>query len=84
MFPPASLSEVESTTAKVLSPLRNVVASLVPEAPRRAIGTVPEPSSEAFRLVMLAPLPVTGPTNDAACTAPERFRACWLTNLDPS
>ena len=65
MFPPASLSEVESTTAKVLSPLRNVVASLVPEAPRRAIGTVPEPSSEAFRLVMLAPLPVTGPTNDA-------------------
>ena len=78
------MSEVESTTAKVLSPLKNVVASLVPEAPRRAIGTVPEPSSEAFRLVMLAPLPVTGPTNEEACTAPERFRACWLTNLDPS
>ena len=46
---------VEVTVAKVLSPLKNVVASFVPEAPILAIGTVPLAKSEASRLVRLAP-----------------------------
>ena len=41
---------VVSTTAKVLSPLKNVVLSLVPEDPSLATGTVPETRLEAFIL----------------------------------
>ena len=73
-LPAASLSEVESTTAKVLSPLRNVVASLVPEVPRRSIETVPEERLEALR----------SPSNEAAVTIPDRFRCCLLRKVDPS
>jgi len=39
----------------VLSPLKNVVESFVPEAPILAIGTVPLAKSEASRFVKLAP-----------------------------
>jgi hypothetical protein len=44
------------TVAQVLSPLRYVVASLVPDAPNLKTGTVPLVSSVAFNAVRFAPL----------------------------
>ena len=52
---------VESTTAQVLSPLKKVVASAVPE-PRRAAPTVPEARLDAFSPVK----PPPGPLNAVA------------------
>ena len=43
------------TVAKVLSPLRNVVESFVPEAPSLAIGTVPLAKSEALGIADIHP-----------------------------
>ena len=45
-------------TSQVLSPLKNVVESVVPEEPKRAVGTVPEPRLEAFNAVNDAPEPL--------------------------
>ena len=50
---------VVSTTAKVLSPLKNVVLSLVPEEPSLATGTVPE---LMFDALIAATLNVPNPT----------------------
>jgi hypothetical protein len=44
------------TVAQVLSPLKNVVPSLVPEVPSLRTGTVPEPRFDALRAVRLMPL----------------------------
>jgi hypothetical protein len=44
------LDEPPVTTAQVLSPLRYVVLSLVPDAPNLSTGTVPEVSCEALEL----------------------------------
>jgi hypothetical protein len=44
------------TVAHVLSPLRYVVASLVPDAPNLKTGTVPLVSSVAFNAVRFTPL----------------------------
>ena len=43
------------TTCQVLSPLRNVVESLVPLVPSRSTPTVPEERFEAFKDVRLVP-----------------------------
>jgi hypothetical protein len=45
-----------ATVAQVLSPLRYVVLSLVPDAPNLKTGTVPLVSSVAFNAVRLVPL----------------------------
>jgi len=42
----------------VLSPLRNVVASAVPDEPSLAVATVPLESAVALRFVRPVPLPV--------------------------
>ena len=55
----AKLSEAPpppATTAQVLSPLKNVVASLVPAVPSLFTGTVPDARLVALRLVRLIPL----------------------------
>ena len=55
----AKLSEARpppETVAHVLSPLRKVVASLVPAVPSLATGTVPLPKFVALRAVKLTPL----------------------------
>ena len=44
------------TVLNVLSPARKVLPLFVPLSPRRAIGTVPDESLVAFKLVKLAPL----------------------------
>ena len=44
-----------ATVVHVLSPLKNVVASLVPDAPSLNTGTVPEVSSVALSAVKLTP-----------------------------
>ena len=56
----AKLSDVEppETMAHVLSPLRYVVASLVPDVPSLKTGTVPLPRFVAFRAVRFTPLAV--------------------------
>jgi hypothetical protein len=53
----AKLSDVvpPDTTVQVLSPLKKVVSSLVPDAPNRNTGTVPDVNCVAFRAVRLTP-----------------------------
>jgi hypothetical protein len=50
------LSPPPEPAAQVLSPLRYVVASLVPDAPNLKTGTVPLPRFVAFKAVRFTPL----------------------------
>ena len=74
-----------ATVAQVLSPLRNVVASLVPAVPSLSTGTVPELRFEAFKEVRLVPLAagsVAGKRASGTVPLP-RFEAFSAVRLTP-
>jgi hypothetical protein len=59
-----------ATTAQVLSPLKNVVASLVPAVPSLSTGTVPDARLVALRLVRFTPLAAGNVAGSAVKLAP--------------
>ena len=88
MAPLESINAVESTVAKVLSPLKKVVLSLVP-VPIRSTDIVPVVILAALeRLVAVVAVPLKFPVNVVAVIAPETFTssssACPFTSRLPS
>jgi hypothetical protein len=59
-----------ATVAQVLSPLRYVVLSLVPDAPNLKTGTVPDVNCVAFSVVRFTPLAAGNVAGSAVRFAP--------------